>query len=286
MSAQAKGILFTVASAIIFGCMPLFAKSIYASGANAPTLVLLRFSLSLPVLCLLAKRTGGTFIQTRELKKILVLSTGFILTPVLLFSSYSFISTGAATTIHFVYPACVLAGCVLFLRQPVTKIKLIAALLSTVGVALFYQGGAQANALGIILAFLSGVTYAFYIVYLDCSGLKEMPSFRISFYLSATSALLLLTGLGALGQLRFPTTAWGWGLSLLFSLLLSVGAIVLFQEGVRTIGAQKAAILSTFEPITGIVMGILVFQESFLLRAVLGMILILTATVLISAFDR
>jgi len=38
---------------------------------------------------------------------------------------------------------------------------------------------------------------------------------------------------------------------------------MLFQIGVGIIGSQKSGILSTFEPITSSVIGILVFNEPF-----------------------
>ena len=49
-----KGYLFIIASAVIFGTMPLMASGIYDQGVNPMTLVLLRNLLSLPVLALMA----------------------------------------------------------------------------------------------------------------------------------------------------------------------------------------------------------------------------------------
>ena len=54
-----KGYVFVIASAIIFGCMSLGAKIIYADGVNALSLVFLRNSLALPALALLAKKATG-----------------------------------------------------------------------------------------------------------------------------------------------------------------------------------------------------------------------------------
>ena len=65
-----------------------------------------------------------------------------------------------------------------------------------------------------------------------------------------------------------------------------MGASISFQEGVKEIGSQRASILSTFEPITSIVVGILIFSESFGVKTVTGIIMILTAVVLLTAFDK
>ena len=43
-----KGYIFAILSAVIFGCMPLMAKYIYAEGVTPTTLVFLRNLLALP----------------------------------------------------------------------------------------------------------------------------------------------------------------------------------------------------------------------------------------------
>ena len=59
----------------------------------------------------------------------------------------------------------------------------------------------------------------------------------------------------------------------------------LFQKGTLLIGPQRAAILSTFEPITSLVIGILVFDEQLSLRSAAGVTRILTAVPLIALSD-
>ena len=55
-----KGYFCIIASAVIFGCMPLGVKLIYAEGVNSLSMVLLRNFLPLPFLALLAVRGGGS----------------------------------------------------------------------------------------------------------------------------------------------------------------------------------------------------------------------------------
>ena len=49
-----KGYVFVIISAVIFGCMPLMAKHIYADGVNSISLVFMRNLFSLPVLAALS----------------------------------------------------------------------------------------------------------------------------------------------------------------------------------------------------------------------------------------
>jgi drug/metabolite transporter (DMT)-like permease len=50
------GYVYSILSAVIYGCMPVMAKYIYAEGVNPLTLVFLRNFLALPSLAVLALR--------------------------------------------------------------------------------------------------------------------------------------------------------------------------------------------------------------------------------------
>ena len=60
---------------------------------------------------------------------------------------------------------------------------------------------------------------------------------------------------------------------------------MLFQQGTFLVGGQHAAILSTLEPITSILMGILLLHETLTPRILLGSALTLLASVLLAVFD-
>ena len=61
----------------------------------------------------------------------------------------------------------------------------------------------------------------------------------------------------------------------------TVIALALFQLGVFLIGSVRASLLSTFEPLTGVVLGVAVLGETLSMRTVSGMALILLAVVLL-----
>ncbi|SHI34483.1 EamA domain-containing membrane protein RarD [Dethiosulfatibacter aminovorans DSM 17477] len=284
---QNKGNILVILSAVLFGSMPLFVKIIDANGGNLVLLTFMRSMISLPLLFMLMRYEGNkSLISLVEFKKIVILSLGFAATPILLLTSYDFIPSGMAMTIHFVYPVFVLIGCFLFFKDKPNRIKTTGLVLSTFGIFLFFDPGQRSNTSGILLAFLSGITYAFYTIYLDKSGLRSLKPFTLGFYLAFVSSVELGMYAFLTDSLENSLNLLGWILCILYSLLITVGASISFQEGVKEIGSQRASILSTFEPITSIVVGILVFSESFGLKTVIGIIMILTAVVILTAFDR
>ena len=122
-SKTAKGYLFAILSAVIFGCMPLMSSFVYADGVTPMTLVFLRNALSLLPLGLLAyKEHGSLKIPVKLLPSIsLIAVLGCSITPILLFTSYQFIPSGTATVFHFAYPAFVVVGGIIFLKEKATK---------------------------------------------------------------------------------------------------------------------------------------------------------------------
>ena len=283
-----KGYTFVIISAIIFGCMPLGAKYIYAEGVNSLSLVFLRNCLALPVLAILAgKQEGSLHIKKADLLKISSLAVmGGCATPILLYSSYHYLASGTATVFHFIYPVLVVLGSILFLREKGSKPVFLCVILCTVGIILFYNPDSGIHPGGSLLAIASGATYAAYIMLLSIFKNDKISGFKLSFYMSAVGSVILFIFCIVSGQLTLPVTFTGWLISIVFSLMLSVGAVVLFQQGTRYIGGQRAAILSTLEPITSVLVGVLVFQEIITARTVLGTVLVILSRILITVFDR
>ena len=281
---ELKGSVYAVISAIIFGCMPIVAKYLYAEGCNPVSLVVYRYSLALPVLLILAlreqgkdererkaagepsKRDSGMRITMSQLRQFIILSTGFSLTPILLFSSYNYISSGSATTIHFSYPVLVILASVFIFKEKAT----------------WTANGAA----GILLALASGVTYTFYMMYFERSTLKFMKPFKTNFYMSLVSAVMVFVLSLATGTFVLFHSIRGWAAAFGFSFMLIVVACVLFQLGIAMTGAQKTAILSTFEPLTSIVLGVVCFGEAVGIKTGIGVAFILASVISITLFGR
>lgn len=119
MNTRTKGLLATMISAVFFGFIPLFVKTICAGGGNSVSAAFYRFFLSVPILYIYLKAQGISMRITRtEFAKIALITIfGYGGTAVLLFSSYNFIPSGMSTTIHFMYPVFTILGCMIFLRK-------------------------------------------------------------------------------------------------------------------------------------------------------------------------
>jgi len=282
-----KGYLFAIMSAIIYGCMPLMAKRIYADGLNPLSLVFYRNVFSLLPLGILAYAQNKTLkLPARQLPSISLIATlGCCVTPILLFTSYQFIESGTATVFHFVYPALVILLEFLFTKKQMPAGNVLSVLLCITGICLFYSPTQAPNLTGSILALSSGLTCAAYVILLSHFDTHAVPGFLFSFYVTAVSSVITFVFCVATGSLVIPATLHIWGLCILFSLLVTTGAVVLFQQSAFHIGSARASILSTLEPITSIVIGAVFFSEPLGVRTLLGSALVILASLLIALFD-
>ncbi len=286
-SLKIKGYIFVILSAIIFGCMPLMAIHIYADGVNSLSLVLLRNVLSMPMLAIMALITKKTLkVPIKALPSIAIIGlAGCCITPLMLFASYNYIPSGIATVLHFVYPAVVLVINIIISRK-LSIYNLLSVALCFGGICLFYNPNDPLNFEGALLALLSGVTYAVYIILLSRFKYKKLSGFLFSFYISVTSSIVLLIVCLCLNKLTIPQSPSGWLLSAFFAFAINVGAVVLFQQGAVLIGSQQSSILSTFEPITGVVIDALIISQVLPnVPSIIGCVLVIAASILIVVFD-
>lgn len=284
MNTRTKGLLATMISAVFFGFIPLFVKTICAGGGNSVSAAFYRFFLSVPVLYIYLKAQGISMRITRtEFAKIALITIfGYGGTAVLLFSSYNFIPSGMSTTIHFMYPVFTILGCMIFFKEKVSPLKLLCVALCFGGIPLFYNGESGGSVLGMALSFLSGVTYAFYTIYLEKSGLQKMENLKLIFYMNTVAAAMILVMALLTAQFTLRLTPLAWGTAVFFATATSLIGVLGYQIGVKCIGPQNAAILSTFEPITSVIVGVLVYREAFSARTLLGCLCVLSAVVIVA----
>ena len=281
------GYMFVVLSAIIFGCMPLMAAQIYDEGVNVLTLVFLRNLLPLPILLgITLFKDKSIAIPKKSLPKLILISVmGCCATPTLLFASYKYIDSGISTVFHFIYPVIVTLISIFIFRNKFRIINIFSLIICVLGLLCFMQKNNSVNSLGVILALLSGVTYAIYIVLLSKLKDLKVSGFLLNFYIAAISSITMLIVCIGTNQVALPHNVRGWIFCVAFSVLITVGAVGLFQRGTIIIGCEHSSILSTLEPITSVVVGITVLGEPLSFKIVLGSLLVVLSGIIVVVHD-
>lgn len=279
------GTIYAVSSAVAFGFIPVFAVISYNGGANVISTAFLRFfTASIILFGILYARKTNFIINRKLFCRIAYLSiVGYASTCVMLFISYNFIPIGLATTMHFIYPAIVTVLSFFVYKEKIGIIKIISLLISIAGV--YILAGSMKTAVsmtGVVLALASGGFYSLYTIELGKDYIKSMDGLLLTFYVSLFSAVSIFIYGAVTSTLKFDLQLSGIVSVLGLSLVCTVFAILAYSRAVQTIGPSNTAILSTFEPVTGVIMGILVFGERLSNTSAAGSFLIILSVLFFS----
>lgn len=276
-----KGYIYAALSAIIFGLMPLLTKIIIARGATSLTIPFFRvFYVTIVLFFVLKIKKIDLHLEKRDLLSAILTSIfGSGLTIIILNESYNHVDTGIATSLHFLYPLFVAILCCFFYGEKIKKKQIISLSFALVGIICFMSKG-NGSLFGYLLAIASGLTYAFYLVKMDKTGLVKMNAFKLSFYLALFTTIEIFTMNLFMQDVVFKMDAIAYGLLLVLALSSSFLATVLLQKGVLLLGSTRASFICLLEPVTSMIVGILWLNEAFTFNKGLGGLAIIISLII------
>lgn len=276
-----KGYIYTALSAIIFGLMPLLTKIIIARGATSLTIPFFRvFYVTIVLFFVLKIKKIDFHLEKRDLLSVILTSIfGSGLTIIILNESYNYVDTGIATSLHFLYPLFVAILCCFFYGEKIKKKQIISLSFALVGIICFMSKG-NGSLFGYFLAIASGLTYAFYLVKMDKSGLVKMNALKLSFYLALFTTIEIFTMNLFMQDVVFKMDVLSYTLLLVLALSSSFLATVLLQKGVLLLGSTRASFICLLEPVTSMIVGILWLNEALTFNKGLGGLAIIISLII------
>jgi DME family drug/metabolite transporter len=189
--------------------------------------------------------------------------------------------------VFYLYPAFVALVSVAWLGERLDRIRWGALLMSLVGSVLVVAGAGrigQLDGLGIGLALLGALGQTFYVLSAR-HGFARVPGAQAAILTMAGAAslyLLLVLLFAGAGTLLQPLA----GFASIWPVVLAgvIGAGVptfLYIVGIRRLGAPRAAILATFEPVVGVALAALLLAEQPGPLQLLGGLLIICAGIVL-----
>lgn len=282
------GIFYVFLSAVVFGFTPVLANLSYAGGNNGVNMAFLRAVIPLPMLLALGHMTApGYRASGRQIGRGAMLGVLQFGCTLMLYTSYSYIPVGIATTLHFLYPLFVMLYHLVRYRENPGWMKWLGLFLSLGGAMLLVEtGDGGLSPFGMTLALLSGVVFAAYIILLQREADQPLPLYHLMTATSLSGAVLC-AALGLMtGSLTISLTPQAWMYAAATALLVSIGGSAVFQAGVRIVGDSDAAIYSLLEPLTSIVFGLILLGEMITLRKGASCALILMGLLITALADR
>ena len=221
----------------------------------------------------------------KELLLFLCIGASLFGTSGFYFASLHLTSVATAVVLMYTAPIFVMLVSVLLLGELFTKRRCLALVTVLLGCALVsgIADGFSGNGLGILFGFLSGISYASYNILTKIATRRGICGMKITLYGSLFMALLSLcicrplSILGAVADAPLPTLS----LTVLLGVLTFILPYLFYAKGLSLLPAGVTASLSVVEPMAASLFGIFILGEAPTVFSVLGILLILTATLLL-----
>jgi drug/metabolite transporter (DMT)-like permease len=272
--------LFEIHAAVgLFGLAGLFGKWI----ALSPFIIVFGrvffASFTLALLLLIMKQ--GLKITPRRDYLIFIL-IGFILSIhwVVFFKSIQVSTVAIGLLSYSSFPLFTVFLESLFFKEKIDEINIISAILCILGIFLIIPKFDFSHSVfqGVLWGLLAGLTFAVLTI-LNRNLSQKHSSLVIAFFQDFFATIFLFPFL----LMKKPTL--NIHNLLLFTILgvfCTAGSHTLFIKGMRQIKAQTASIISSLEPVYGIVLAFLLLHEIPALRTLLGGMIILLTTLYVS----
>jgi drug/metabolite transporter (DMT)-like permease len=280
-----KGVICGILAAVCYGTNPFGALPLYEVGVNTSSVLFYRFSMAVVMLGVMLLVERKSFrINRQELIVLGSLGLLFAASCITYYESFLLMDAGIASTILFVYPVMVAGIMAVFFKERITFSTVTAILLALGGIGLLYQGDGETSlsTMGIILVILSALCYAIYIVVVNQSSIR-MSSLKLTFYVLFICMFVLLAYSFTSSDLhlQLPPSPRAWFYACWLGLVPTILSLVLMTIAVHEVGATPTAIMGALEPLTAVAIGVLVFGEALTVQLVIGIVLILSAVLLI-----
>jgi drug/metabolite transporter (DMT)-like permease len=199
----------------------------------------------------------------------------------LFFWSVTFIPVGVAVVVLYTYPMLVVALSAFILREKITRYMTIALVLAFSGVILIAGFDVTSASLkGVMMVLIAAIVYSAYIIICRAVLARVNAQVLTAYVLPSAAIAFLLYGLAS-NQLSIPKFPDGWILVGGLAVLGTAIPVFAFFGGLSRIGASRASILSTFEPVVTVLLGITFLGEQVTLATFLGGLCVLLGGIIV-----
>jgi DME family drug/metabolite transporter len=286
MSQKQIGYIQIILSGCFFGFLGLFGKTAFQKNIVPGELLGLRFLISAILMGILL------FIFQRETLKMslknALISFSLGAFGYALFSSFYFlalqgVSASLTVLLLYTYPILVTIGGRIFFKEQIGTKGILALVFTSFGMmGLVWGEWEVSGAIYLLYGFASAFFYAIYI--LISRKVLEGVNFKgSSFYVQLGAGLILCLISFSHVERLIQILSENYLLIIGMAVLCSLFPLTLFLAGLQKVSSSEASILSTTEPIFGVIVASVFLGERLGLIQIAGGVLVLSGLVLLAA---
>jgi len=276
-----KGYAFIVAAAVLWGMIGPFSRLAFQEGISPMEVAFWRALLAWVLFGGHAMIRHEVSLDRKDVPYILMF--GICGVSLFYFVYQMAVKHGGAAlaaVLLYTAPAWVIVLSRIFLKESITSTKVLAMVLTIIGISAISMGknagvaGSPISASALIFGLLSGFCYSLYYIF------GKYFSGRYSSY----NLFLYVFPVGIIGMLPWVNFAYkspaAWMAIVLLVIVCTYGANSCYYSGLKYLEAGRAAITATIEPVVAAAAAYFWWSEVFDLQSYIGSAIILSAVVL------
>lgn len=285
-----KGYLFAAIAAASYGTNPIFAIPLYREGISVTSVLFMRYAMAVAIMffATMIKSPKAFIIKPKYVGLLAFMGILMVLSSIALFESYKYLSAGIASTLLFFYPVMVAIIMAIFYKERLTKKSWACLVTAFLGVVILSKNddGGFISLLGLALVMFSSLAYAIYLVYINRGPMKNIDTSTITFYVVVGGFLVMILNCIIDGGVTFPATTKGWINAVGLGVFPTVISLIFTSRAIALIGSTETAIFGALEPLTAVILGILILGETLTIGPAIGMILIFVSVTVLMMKKR
>ncbi len=281
-----------LAAGVLWGFMGLFRRYMADIGVSTAGVIILRCGVSTVFFAITLLATDTSYFRVKLRDAWCFIGSGLCS---LLFFSYCYfqamtlMSLSAAVIFLYTAPPIVMIMSVFIFHEKLTVKKILALLMAFAGCVLVSGpvGSGGITAVGLLYGLGAGFGYALYSIFARLALDRGYASNTVNFYSCLLAAIGASVIWGGAEPVRVMFASWGnAGLCVLSAIFTCYLPYLLYTYGLTGLEAGKASIMASVELVVAAVIGVSVFKEPITPLAFIGIVLVLSAVVLLNVRNR
>lgn len=269
-------------SAISYGLIPLFILPIKQNNFPLDTTLFYRFLISAVFLLgIILYNKESLRINRYELIVFSLLGLFYGFSADLLFLGYDQLTPGIASTILFVYPVIVALVMIIFFKEKIKLLTLLALTITLLGILILSAKDSLLNIrfFGLFVTLGAALFYALYIITVNKARLKA-SGWKITFYSMIFTSLYYLTKTQIFDESLIIPDSNTLISFIIFALVTTVISNTALIYAIKYIGSTPTSIMGAMEPVVAVLVSVFLFHELMTRNLLLGVVLILVGVII------
>ncbi len=282
MKKHLLGYVFVFISSIGFAMPSIFTRLISLNTTFSPlNIAILRFVFATPLIWLLLFRNKNGSFSKFHRKRFLGLGLVFTLASISGILSVQRIPVSLYIILLFTFPIWIVFYAFIN-KQAIPKLTWLGLPFAILGLFFTVYNPVKTNIdwIGVALALINGLVVAIYYLMSARFFAGDVSRSQGTMYLFLGA---LLSGLLTLpfSNFRFPNNGFEWMLFLGLTVLGTLVPITFGNLGIQLIGSTRSAMMNIFQPLAGIFMAHLIFDEALRTQQLIGAFLVICSIILL-----